>query len=139
MLNQLIPHLLVLFSLSLGFQTAPERTAPFAAVKWEGEKPQVLLQEQWYTLLSIEKVAVARIIAHCKEKRKDRWQKYFSEDIVQVMEEMGTPLPSTVELSLSQKGKNITRKEAMTADNRRKVRDFNNQQAAPSNAASANN
>ncbi|MCD6010760.1 MAG: beta-lactamase [Flavipsychrobacter sp.] len=107
-------------------QNAPERTAPYSAVKWLQANPYVMVNDGWYLLVKLHGTEANKIVAFCKQEKGDRWQKWFSEDIVEVMQKMGKPLPTTVEMLLIKDGKTQTVKAEMTKENRRAAWKYNN-------------
>lgn len=104
----------------------PKRS-PFTAVEWKGEVPRVRVDGAWFDLLELDGLAAERIVAHCKERHGTRWQKRFSEDLVQVLWELGEDPGSTVSLVLrDDAGVRTTRGAVpMTEANRRSVWEHN--------------
>lgn len=98
------------------------KLAPFTAVRWVGDKPLVRVDGTFYELLVLDGQPAASLVAFAKEQYGRRWAKRFSEDLVQLMTEMGHPPGPSVSMSLLDvegSGKRIDRpKVAMTADNR---------------------
>ncbi len=66
----------------------PKRS-PFDAVRWQGEAPEVRLEEEWFRLVSIDGVAVDEILASGKQNYHDRWRMRFEEDLVELLARMG--------------------------------------------------
>lgn len=128
----------ILFAGTVHGQLAPDRSAPFTAVKWEGETPIVMLDE-WHTLTAIDGTPVKDIIAFSKKVQKSRWQKYFSEDIVEAMRGLDKPLNITSTLTLLKEGKAISKQVAVTTDNRKSVWKYNNdnKKTTPSSSSSS--
>lgn len=122
---------LVLFINIAPMQDAPVRTTPFTAVKWDGDIPYVMVGGELYLLVTVEKIKAEDIVAFCKANKGERWKKAFSEDFVEVMQQMGHTLPLKVELVLEKNKKRVTKKETMTAENRKKVRDYNKANPEP--------
>lgn len=104
------------------------KLSPFTAVEWNGETPRVQIDAAWYELLELDGITAERIVTHCKSRHGSRWQKRFSEDLVQVLWELGHEPGDTVALVLRDaNGVRSTRDAApMSEANRRKVWDHNN-------------
>lgn len=116
-------------------QPAPERSTPYAAMKWEADTPLILL-DAWYTLTAIDGVPINEIITFAKKEKKSRWQKYVSEDIVEIMRLIEKPMNSTASLSLTKDGRALTKQVELTKENRRSVRKYNDEhKQSPSAAA----
>ncbi|MFM9943731.1 MAG: hypothetical protein ACKVQB_00720 [Bacteroidia bacterium] len=122
---------LVLFINLAPQQDAPLRTTPFTAVKWDGDVPYVMVGGEWYMLVTAEKVKTEDIVAYCKANKGERWKKAFSEDFAEVMQQLGHTLPLTVELVLKKDKKTSIKKETMTTDNRKKVKEYNKANPEP--------
>jgi hypothetical protein len=99
-----------------------DRVSPFDMVRWSGDSPEVRVGKVWYGLVSIEGVATADVLAHCKRKHGSRWDKRFCEDLVQVFAEMRKPLGkkhvTLVVRDLSTGKERTLTKVAMSEDNR---------------------
>jgi hypothetical protein len=106
-------------------QNAPERSAPYTALRWEGEQPYANIKGEWYLLLSIEGIDLTDVVSFSKEKYKKRWQKRISEDLVEVLSAMGHTLPTPVKLSVKKGTKTLQLTEAMTTKNRSEARKYN--------------
>lgn len=119
--------LIVSFSTSAIAQKAPEKASPFTAVRWEGEEPMVRFEGDWYLFESIDGHSKAAILSHAKEEHGRRWQKRFSEDLVEILGEMGHEPNVTVQLVLNKDGNSVKKQGQMTEDNRRSVRDYNDE------------
>ncbi|MDZ7846414.1 MAG: hypothetical protein U5L96_06425 [Owenweeksia sp.] len=46
---------------------APDKAAPFTAVKWDNDHPVVRMDNEWYSLLKINDTDVNHIIEYCKK------------------------------------------------------------------------
>jgi hypothetical protein len=102
----------------------PKR-APYTGVRWEGDEPVVKIGEEWFTLVSLDGIAAADIVAFCKRTYEDLWQKRFEEDLVEVLVGMGHEPKDTVRLVVRPLGSQATRTlegVAMTEANRRAIR-----------------
>ena len=104
----------------------PDKASPFTAVKWEDGQAKVRWEGDWYTFHSINGISVEVITDFCKETYERRWQKRFSEDLVEVLTTMGYQLKKEVELVLTQNGTSYSKTGIMSEDYRDMVRDFNN-------------
>ncbi|GJM24865.1 MAG: hypothetical protein DHS20C16_12800 [Phycisphaerae bacterium] len=117
---------LVMFSCNgTGLKTATAESfpklAPYSAISW---KPSVEIGGQWYALLAIDEHSVDDIIRFAKQKYEQRWVKRFSEDLVQVLTEMGHPPGKTVNLTVRsmETGKQeVFKNVPMTRENRAKI------------------
>jgi len=102
-----------------------ERRAPYAALRWEGDAPQVELDGTWHALLSIDGTAAEEIAAFCRATWPDRWQKRFAEDLVEVLVRMQHPPGATVALGLRDLAtgeSSVRRNVPMTEANREALR-----------------
>ena len=68
-----------------------EKLAPYAAIRWVEERPQIRIGWVWYALSSVDEVPVDDILAECRRRYGERSRKRFEEDLVQVLSEMGHP------------------------------------------------
>lgn len=102
------------------------KLAPFSGVRWEGEKPVVKINDDWFTLVSLDGVAAEQIVAFCQKTYDDKWQKRFAEDLVEVFTGMGHAPKATVELVVQPQGSSeqqTLQAVPMTAANRQAIRD----------------
>lgn len=132
----------ILFSLLLPVcifaQNAPEKSAPFTAVKWEGNLPEVQIDEEWYGLSGIDGLTIQDFESFgIKTYGPSKWKKRFSEDLVEFMTAIGKAPKSTVALVLLKNGKTINRSAAMTEANRRAVWNYNRSQSESGSPAMA--
>lgn len=74
------------------------RRAPFDAVRWNGDTPEVEVDGQWYELLELEGIPARDLVEFSKRKYDSRWQKRIEEDLVAVMLWNGRVLGSEVDL-----------------------------------------
>jgi len=96
--------------------------APFAAVRWVGDDAEVSVDGRWYRLLALDGIDAATIVAHCKDRYGNRWQKRFEEDLVQALDGMGHKAGTTVTLKvrdLATGNDTVLEKVPMTEANRR--------------------
>jgi integrase len=100
------------------------KLAPFTSVRWVDDKPEVELDARFYRLRAIDDIPVERLIDFSKKTYDRRWKKRLSEDLVQVMTELGQRPGDKVTLKLEDvtSHSEVVRKDvAMTAENRRRV------------------
>lgn len=109
------------------------RLAPFTAVRWEGDTPQVRHEGTFYELLELETHSAADLVAFAKKTYRSRWSKRIAEDIVQVLTELGTPPGNTVRMRLRdlESGAEQTLDATMTADKRLAAWEFNQTDREP--------
>jgi len=98
-----------------------EKASPFTAVKWENQQPIVQFNAEWYTLEKLDSYTAKELLDFCKQKHGDKWQKRFSEDLIEVLTEMGSPPNEKVELLLSNSEQKITVTGTYTQANRQQV------------------
>ncbi len=106
---------------------APEKAAPFTAVKWENELPIVRINNEWYPLLKINDLDAKNIVDFCKKAYDSKYQKRFSEDLVEVLTGMGKPPGSSVKLTLKKDAGTIVKTVEMTKENRQLAWKYNNE------------
>jgi len=102
------------------------KVSPFSEIRWERDQPIVKIEGEWFKLVSLDGIAVEKILTFSKRTYNDKWQKRFSEDLVEVLVGMNHKPKNTVELvvqplesTVSQTLKNV----AMTQENRKAIRD----------------
>jgi hypothetical protein len=98
--------------------------SPFTAVKPQLGSAIVRFDNRDYELVSINDQSAGQLLSFCRSKYRDWWEKRFTEDLVEVLADMGHPmaLDKTVKLLLkdSAGGHGVTIERApMTAENRR--------------------
>ncbi len=121
--------LILVFACSRG--QAPDKSAPFTAVKWENELPVVRIDNDWFSLEKLDKTDIKSIIEYCKKEYDDNYQKRFSEDLVEVLKKMGMTPGLHVEMELKKDGKTIVKQIEMTKENRRLAWQYNNDPTDP--------
>ena len=102
----------------------PKR-APFSGVRWEKREPVVKVGKQWFKLVSIDGIAAKKIVAFSRRTFKDKWQKRFEEDLVELLSSMGHPPQDTVKLvvqPLDSKEKQVLEDIPMTEANRQAIK-----------------
>lgn len=77
------------------------KASPFTAVNWQNGQPIVNFNNEWYTLEKLDKYSTKELLDFCKMEFGDKWQKRFTEDLVEVLKEMGSPPEEKVNLVLS--------------------------------------
>jgi hypothetical protein len=123
-----------LFLTALACGALPERAcaqdypklAPYPAIRWKDNAPEIRLDGKWYALESINDLPVPKIVEFAKKKYDGRWQKRFDEDLVQVLSEMGHAPGKAVKLVVrdaDSKEKTLD-KVPLTEENRRAIMDF---------------
>ncbi len=108
-------------------QEAYDKLAPFTAMRFEGEQPSVELDGEWWTLVELDGRSSRELVEFAKSRYREKWKKRLSEDLVQVLTEMGRAPKSKVDLVVA--GANGKRKKlpgvSMTAANRKRAHDYN--------------
>ncbi|MCB9045463.1 MAG: hypothetical protein H6550_04905 [Chitinophagales bacterium] len=106
-------------------QYAVNHTSPFSAVTARGEKVMVLVDGSWYETLAIDGIPSSLAIEYCRYNYKDNWLKYFSEELVMVMQKLNKPLHKNVALELLVNGQRITKQATVTTDKYQSVKHYN--------------
>lgn len=121
--------MLLLFTyVSIGQTLNLEKASPFTAVKWPNEdQPMVKFKDEWFTLVKLDNHITKELLDFCKKEFDDKWQKRFSEDLVEVLTEMGTPPSHNVALVLEKDSNQIQVTGTYSAENRQKVYLYNQQ------------
>ncbi len=129
--------LALLLCTAMGLPQAPSRSpqplqdydkiAPYSAVRWDGEIPEVLVAGEWYVLSSVNGVTTKDLCDYSQKTWPGQWRRRLSEDLVEVMDGLGKKPPSVVYLDLVEletgKNKRI-RDVAMTEEKRDRARTF---------------
>jgi hypothetical protein len=99
------------------------KLAPYTAVRWDGDRAEVEVDGRFYLWHAIDDVTVERLVDFAKKAYGDRWRKRVSEDLVQVMTELGRAPGAKVTLRLAavESKQEFVRSEPMTHENRQKV------------------
>ena len=100
------------------------KSAPFAGVRWEADKPEVKIGEEWFKLVSLDGIAAEDIVAFSRRTYANKWQKRFEEDLVEVLTGMGHEPKDTVRLVVSSAESSTTQtleNVPMTEANRRAI------------------
>ena len=87
----------------------PKRS-PFSGLHWKAGKPQVLVDDEWYELVSVHGVTFEEIQKRC---RREGWslKQRFRDDLVQILRLMGQQIDDVTDLELSDSQGRIIRKE----------------------------
>lgn len=128
--------LLLMSATGLG-QDAADKTSPFEAVRWNGDKPEVMVGGTWYRPLVIHGVEVDDILAFIARTQPGRVRKRFGEDLPEMMRNMGHVLPARADLTLVgvDDGRRIELAGvAVTPENRRAILESNRGVSAPPEA-----
>ncbi|GMV94072.1 MAG: hypothetical protein AMXMBFR82_38500 [Candidatus Hydrogenedentota bacterium] len=108
------------------FSSEYPKLSPFAAVRWQESQPEVMVDDVWYTLVSLNGVPASDIVAFSQETFGDKWQKRFEEDLVELLTRMGHEPDDTVTLVVQTLDTAETRTledVPMTYANRKVIRD----------------
>lgn len=121
-----IATLVLLFGggVALGDPGDYPKRAPFEAVRWKGDTPELSIDGKWYELVSIDGVGSDRVLQFCKTTYERRAQKRFAEDLHEVLSRMGHPPGETVKLEVRPVGGGavvVMPKVTMTEAKRRAV------------------
>lgn len=103
----------------------PDKASPFTAVRWQQDVPFVRFKGEWYRFESLDGLSRQQILDFAKAEHGRRWQKRFSEDLVEVLQGMGHQPEVSVSLVLSKDGQSASYQGRMTKDNRRAVWRYN--------------
>ena len=103
------------------------KKSPFTAVRWQGVQPEVRLNDEWFTLVSLNEIPAAEIVAFSRwTYGESEWRKRFEEDLVEVLTRMGHAPEDTVRLvvlPLDSSEEQILEDVPMTEDNRWAVKE----------------
>ena len=120
--------LIIIYFISIvGFsqQLQLEKASPFTAVKWKNEQPIVQFENEWFTLKKLDGFTTQELLAFCKQKYGDKWQRRFSEDLVEVLKEIGEKPNQQVDLILAKDNELKKAIGTYTLQNRQKVLKYN--------------
>ena len=73
----------VLHSVSGEESKSYPKLSPFAAVRWENDRPQVRVKNTWYGLLSLDDVDISKIVEFCDSEYGTKNHMRFEEDLVE--------------------------------------------------------
>ena len=95
------------------------KVAPFTGVRWENDRPVVRVQDRWSPLVSIDDIAIDRIMEFAVKEYGEKARKRFAEDLVEVLSKMGHDPDWKVTLGLeTQDGQVESLQVSMTKENR---------------------
>ena len=104
--------------LSFGQKLEITKASPFTAVRWDNQEPIVEFANEWYRLEKIDAFKTQDLLAFCKKKFGSKWQKRFSEDLVEVLRELGYQPDLKVSLQLAKDGVSKIYSGMFTIENR---------------------
>jgi RNA polymerase sigma factor (sigma-70 family) len=76
------------------------KAAPFSAIRWTGNVPEVLVDNTWYELEAVDGLSIAQIHASQIQHGDWDWKKHFGEDLVEVLSNMNHAPGPTVDLKV---------------------------------------
>ena len=103
-----------------------ETLSPFQAVRWKADQPEVMLDDEWFRLFSIDGVSIADILAFSRSRFVDDHRKRFEVDLVEVLTLMKHPPGDSVTLVVEALNTSETQKlenVLMTAENRQRIKE----------------
>ena len=103
----------------------PGKASPFTAVDWENNEPLVKFEEEWYRFLALDTLSKEKILNFCKTEYGEKWQKRFSEDLVEVLRAMSYNPKKEVKLKLKKNGEIYDLTGTLSGENRQKIRKYN--------------
>lgn len=112
-------------SIGFGQKLQLEKASPFTAVKWENNQPIVAFNTKWYTLEKLDVYTTKELLDFCKQEFGVKWQKRFSEDLIEVLTEIGFPPDEKVKLLLSSGKQQKNAIGTYTLENRNNVIEYN--------------
>lgn len=115
-------------------QEADEKSSPFERIRWVEDKPEVLVEGEWYKAITIDGVGVVDILEFCEGRWPGLARKRFGEDLVEAMRLMGHAPNRLVDVGVIRVSDN-ERMElsdvAMTKANRRSILHDSNGRPVP--------
>jgi len=100
------------------------KVAPFQAVRWSGQTPQLQVNGAWYELLALNDLPADQIVSFAQTVDTKDWKKRFEEDLPAVLILMEHEPGSTVKLKLKDLAtgnEQTLEKVPMTEENRRLI------------------
>jgi hypothetical protein len=101
------------------------KKSPFAAVRWQESQPEVKVGDEWFKLVSLDKIPTSEIVAFSRRTYGNKWQMRFEEDLVELLTRMGHPPRDKVTLvvqSLTSSQTRTLESVPMTEANRRAIK-----------------
>jgi len=104
---------------------AEEKTTPFEAVQWKGDKALYLIEDQWYELIAFQGKSGAELVEVCKLVYPQKWKQRFGEDFVEFIVSLGLK-PKAVDLFTlrTTAGDTIQKELSFEESKRNAVRDY---------------
>ena len=121
----MIVGVVLILSRDVAAQREFARVSPFTELEVVGDVATVTYQGKTYELVSVEGVAVDKIVAFCREEYERRWEERLATDLIEVMGALNRPIGPTVRVVLKDAGTgNVVTIEraAMTRENREAAR-----------------
>lgn len=98
------------------------KVAPWTGVRWKDDQPIVQVEGRWAPLVSIDGIAIDRIIEFATEEYGEKARKRVAEDLVEVLATMGHDPDWDVKLGIATETDNKTLTVLMTEENRDQLR-----------------
>lgn len=122
--------ILILFLIGMAFNACEQKlklkkASPFTAVKWEANQPIVQFKNDWYSFEGLGHLKKQEIVTFCKKTYGNRWQKRFSEDLVEVLNGLNYIPNKQVVLTLSKNGVSKEYTGTFTSENRLSCWNYN--------------
>jgi hypothetical protein len=117
--------LVLILSRDAAAQREYARVSPFTDLEVVGDVARVTYQDKTYELVSVEGVAIEKIIAFCRAEYERKWEERLATDLVEVMAALNKPIGPTARLVLRDAGTgNVTTvgRAVMTRENREAAR-----------------
>ena len=124
---ELLTAMIPIESRPLIFDGEHAKVTPFSAIRWNDRgAPVMRVGSTWFELTRVDGVGVADILAFANRQYGEKARMRFSEDLVQVMFEMGHPIKWKVPLGyIRDDGTEGTLRLMMSAEKRSRSRDYN--------------
>lgn len=74
------------------------KLAPYSALRWHGQIPEVQVNNTWYALIAVNDLAVNEIMT--SQKMDTQHRKHFAEDLVELMTKLGHAPGATANLEV---------------------------------------
>lgn len=98
------------------------KLAPFSAIRWHGNIPEVQVNQTWYELIAFDDLPVNQIFNFQRDTGDPAWRKHFGEDLVEILMKMHRQVYDTANLQVrtldASKTMTTLQNIPMTADNR---------------------
>lgn len=101
------------------------KASPFTAVKWEEGQPIVQFENEWYHFEKLAHFNKVELLDYCRNQFGSKWQRRFSEDLVEVLQGLNYQPNRKVELQLSKDGVSKTYTGNFTLENRQRALQYN--------------